>query len=213
MERIAGVRVPDGPLADAATARVRSGADDVLFHHSRRVFVLGTLRGRLRGLVADPELLYVAAMCHALGLVPGLRRRDRRFELDGAELARQLLLEAGRSHADARVVWLAVALHTTPEVPAELEPEVSLLAAGVDADLRGDGLAEVEPEAVRALLAAHPRHRFPQRFAALLADGVRDRPAGATSTLADDVLAALDPARPRPDPLAALAGAPWPTGP
>ncbi|GAA1841326.1 HD domain-containing protein [Microlunatus capsulatus] len=213
MERIAGVRVPDGPVAAAATARVRGTADEVLFHHSRRVFVLGTLRGRRRGLVADPELLYVAAMFHALGLAPGLRSRSRRFELDGAELARQFLLEAGRSHADARAVWLAVALHTTPEVPAGLEPEVALVAAGVDADLRGDGLAEVEPEAVRALLAAHPRHRFPQRFAALLADGVRDRPAGTTSTLADDVLGALDPTRPRPDPLAALSCDPWPASP
>ncbi|SDT32817.1 hypothetical protein SAMN04488543_3762 [Friedmanniella luteola] len=208
MEWIAGVRLPDAPVAAAADALVRGTGDAALFHHGRRVFVLGTLRGRRHGQVADPELLYVAALVHALGLVPAHRTPGRRFELDGADLAARLLLDAGRGHADVRTGWLAVALHTTPEVPAGLEPEVALVAAGVDADLWGDGLADVEPELLRALLTAHPRRDFGERYAALLVAGVRDRPPTRTSTLADDVL--TDPSRPRPDPLAALTRPAWP---
>jgi hypothetical protein len=70
-------------------------------------------------------------MFHDLGLTPKYRRTDQRFELDGADAARTFLLAHGHSHDEARKVWLAVALHTTPEIPDRLEPEIALLIAGV----------------------------------------------------------------------------------
>ena len=65
-ETIAGITVPDSPLAAQATELVRDTAGDLLFHHSRRVFLFGSLQGRRLGLRADPELLYVGAMFHDL---------------------------------------------------------------------------------------------------------------------------------------------------
>jgi HD superfamily phosphodiesterase len=91
-----------------------------LFDHSRRVFLFATLKGRYRGIEADPELLYVGAMFHDLGLTEHYRRTDQRFEVDGADLAREFLLDHGRSAAHARAVWLGIALHTTPGVPNHL---------------------------------------------------------------------------------------------
>src|SRR5919202_385354 len=111
---IAGVAITDSAAAGPATDLVREAADDLLFHHSRRVFLWGTLKGRYRGLEADPDLLYVGAMFHDLGLTEGYRTRSRRFEVDGAETARTFLLDHGYSEADARQVWYAIALHTTP---------------------------------------------------------------------------------------------------
>ena len=44
-ETIAGITVPDSPLAAQATELVRDTAGDLLFHHSRRVFLSGSLQG------------------------------------------------------------------------------------------------------------------------------------------------------------------------
>lgn len=67
-ETIAGITIPDTPLVAAATDLVRRVTDDLLYHHSRRVFLFGALQGQRRGLSPDPELLYVGAMFHDLGL-------------------------------------------------------------------------------------------------------------------------------------------------
>ncbi|MDX6373951.1 MAG: hypothetical protein QOD98_2939, partial [Nocardioidaceae bacterium] len=87
----AGVSVPDTKLARAATEWVRSSTSDLVYHHSRRVFWFGSLQGRNRDLSFDPELLYIGAMFHDLGLNEEFRRSGRRFEVDGADEARRFL--------------------------------------------------------------------------------------------------------------------------
>ena len=136
-EIIAGVLIPDSAVVREATELVGAATDELLFNHSRRAYLWGMLHGVRLGLEPDPELLYVAAMFHDLGLTPKFRRTDQRFELDGADAARTFLLEHGYSHDAARKVWLAVALHTTPEIPDRLEPEIALLIAGVATDVVG----------------------------------------------------------------------------
>lgn len=58
--QVAGITVPDTPLVREVTEYIRDVEDDLLFHHSRRVFFFGALQGRRRGLQPDLELLYVA---------------------------------------------------------------------------------------------------------------------------------------------------------
>src|SRR5687768_8101266 len=99
-EVIAGVVVPDTELVRAATALVREVADDTVFHHSRRVFLWGSLKAAARGLDVDPELAYVGGLFHDLGLTTAHASRDRRFEIDGAEVARTFLVEHGRPGED-----------------------------------------------------------------------------------------------------------------
>lgn len=72
-ENIAGVPVPDTPLVRAITAYVRDSEDDLLFHHSRRLFLFGALQGRRRGLAPNLELLYAGAMFHDIGLAERCR--------------------------------------------------------------------------------------------------------------------------------------------
>ncbi len=84
---------------------------------------MGILRAAARGLDVDPELAYVGGLFHDLGLTAAHATKDRRFEIDGAEAARTFLLDHGRTEAEARTAWLAIALHTTPEVPHHLAPE------------------------------------------------------------------------------------------
>jgi hypothetical protein len=52
------IAIPDSALARDTTAFVRGIESDLLYHHSVRVFVFGSLQGRRRGLAYDPELLH-----------------------------------------------------------------------------------------------------------------------------------------------------------
>ena len=118
------------------------------------------------GLQPDLELLYVGAMFHDLGLTEQYRTSSLRFEVDGANAAREFLLQHGVDAADARKVWLGIALHTTPGVPEFLEPETALVTAGVETDVIGIDREELSPEAIAAVTAAHPRPDFKNRILA-----------------------------------------------
>ena len=135
----AGIYVPDTKLAREATELVREGAGELIYHHSRRVYFFGSLQGRNRDLGFDPELLYIAAMFHDLGLDERFRRSGRRFEVDGAGQARRFLQAHGVPDDSVRRVWPAIALHTTPGIPEFMEPEVALVTAGVEYDARVRG--------------------------------------------------------------------------
>ena len=88
---IAGIQIPDSALAKATTEYIRDVESDLLYHHSRRVFLFGALSGERKQLAYNPELLYVGAMFHDLGLVEGHRSDDERFEVDGANAAAAFL--------------------------------------------------------------------------------------------------------------------------
>ena len=139
IETVAGIRVPDSALAREVTEFIRDVEDDLLFNHSRRVFFFGALQGLRRGLQPDLELLYVGAMFHDLGLTERYRTSTIRFEVDGADAARDFLTRHGVDNADADKVWLGIALHTTPGVPEFMAPEIALIQAGVEVDVVGVG--------------------------------------------------------------------------
>ena len=193
IETVAGVRVPDSALAREVTEFIRDVEDDLLFNHSRRVFFFGALQGLRRGLQPDLELLYVGAMFHDLGLTERYRTSTIRFEVDGADAARDFLTRHGVDNADADKVWLGIALHTTPGVPEFMAPEVALLQAGVEVDVVGVGREQLAPEALAAVTAAHPRPQFKQRILAAFNDGMKHRPHTTFGTMNADVLAHFDP--------------------
>jgi hypothetical protein len=187
-DRIADVDIPDSALAKEATELVRDIADPLLYDHSRRVYLFGALRGRRLGLDFDPELLYVGAMFHDLGLTAGYRTSQQRFELDGADAARDFVLRHGLSADHARIVWTAIALHTTPGIPTRMEPEVALVTAGVELDVLGLGLDDIPTEARTAVVAAHPRPDFKRRILRAFTEGIEHRPQTTFGNVKADVL-------------------------
>jgi HD superfamily phosphodiesterase len=210
IETIAGIAIPDSALVREATDFVRNAEDDVLFHHSRRVFLFGALHGRRLGLQPDPELLYVGAMFHDLGLTARYDTSTQRFEMDGADAARDFLLEHGVRQSDADKVWLGIALHTTPEVTERLDPETALLAAGVKTDVVGVGREKLTTEAIDAVTAAHPRPDFKNRILAAFNDGMKHRPDTTFGTMNDDVLAHFDPTFKRGNLVDSIFNSTWP---
>lgn len=199
IQTIAGIEIPDTTMVRAATEYIRDAEDDLLFDHSRRVFLFGALRGQRLGLKPDLELLYVGAMFHDLGLTARYRASSLRFEVDGANAARDFLLQHDVDPADARKVWLAIALHTTPGVPQFLEPEIALVNAGVEVDVVGIAREQLSPEAIAAVTSAHPRPDFKNRILAAFNDGMKHRPDSTFGTMNADVLAHFDPTFKRQD--------------
>ena len=210
IQSIAGIAIPDSALVREATDFIRDAEDDLLFDHSRRVFLFGALQGRRLGLRPDLELLYVGAMFHDLGLTERYRTSSLRFEVDGANAARDFLLQHGVDAADARKVWLGIALHTTPGVPQFLEPETALVTAGVETDVIGIDRDELSPEAIAAVTAAHPRPDFKNRILAAFNDGMKHRPDSTFGTMNDDVLAHFDPTFQRQDFVGLILNNSWP---
>jgi HD domain len=206
---IAGVAIPDSALAREATELVRDVESDLLYHHSLRVFVFGSLQGRRRELAYDPELLYVAAMFHDLGLVEGYRSADDRFEVDGANAARDFLAERGVPAEAVSIVWDAIALHTTPGIPEHKEPEVALVTAGVELDVLGLGYDDISDAQREEILGALPRVDFKQRIIEAFGAGVAHKPHAAFSTVKDDVLERTQPGYRRPNFCDAILGSPF----
>jgi len=190
-QHVAGIAIPDTPLVREITEYIRDTEDELLFNHSRRVFLFGAPQGHRRGLQPDPELLYAGAMFHDIGLTADYRTSMLRFEVDGANAAQDFLLERGVDGAAAHKVWLSIALHTTPGVPEFLEPEIALVTAGVETDVLGIGRDDLSAEAIEAVTAAHPRPDFKNRILRAFTDGMKHRPRSTFGTVNADVLQPL----------------------
>ncbi|HEY1971867.1 MAG TPA: HD domain-containing protein [Pseudonocardia sp.] len=208
-DTIAGVPIPDSRLVREATELVREAATPLLYHHSRRVFLFGMLQGQHRGLNPDPELLYVGAMFHDLGLTDKYRTRHQRFEVDGADEARRFLISHGIADEAARRVWTGIALHTTPGIPEFMEPEIALVTAGVETDVLGIGYHDLDQAAIEAVTAAHPRPDFKRQILAAFTGGFADRPDTTFGTVNADVLAHFVPGFERTDFVQVIQGNAW----
>ena len=208
MSSIAGIEIPDGKLATEATELVRDLTDDLIYDHSRRVFLFGSLSGQ--ELKYDPELLYVGAMFHDLGLTAGYRGSQQRFEIDGADAAADFLRTHGLADEQTQLVWTAIALHTTPEVPQHMAPEIALVTAGVEADVLGLGLDKISTAARAEVVAAHPRPDFKNRILQAFTQGIEHRPATTFGNVKADVLDRFVPGFERTNFVDVILGSAWP---
>jgi hypothetical protein len=196
---IAGIPIPDSRIAREATELVRDVSTQLLFDHSRRVFLWGSLQGEQLGLDYDPELLYVGAMFHDIGLLEGHRSEHERFEIDGANAARGFLERHGLPEERVMTVWESIALHTTREIPRYKQPEVRLVNWGVEYDIPGRHFDDLTARQRDDVIAAHPRPGFKEGILEALAEGVRDKPETASATWQADILEVSLPGYVRPN--------------
>src|ERR1700757_3599776 len=174
---VAGVVIPDSTLAREVTELVKDTESPLLFHHSSRVYYWGALTGKRRGLRFDPELLYAGAMFHDMGLTPQYAGADRRFEVDGANVARDFLHSHGIAERDVETVWTAIALHTTPGIPQYMHPVVALVTAGVEMDVLGIDYTSFTDADRNAVVQAFPRRaNFKEDILQAFYDGIRHKP-------------------------------------
>ena len=172
---------------------MRDTESPLLFHHSSRVFYWGALTGVRRGLTVDAELLYAGAMFHDVGLTYRHSSANERFEVDGANAARDFLRGHGISQQDIDTVWTAIALHTTPGIPQHMHPVIALVTAGVEMDVLGIAYSEFRDAEREAVVQAHPRSsRFKEDIIQAFYDGIRPKPHTTFGNVKADVLADKD---------------------
>ncbi|SNT33225.1 metal dependent phosphohydrolase [Granulicella rosea] len=204
------IAVPDSKLAQAITEFIRDTESPLLFHHSSRVFHFGALAGRQRGLSFNPELLYAGAMFHDVGLTPSYSSAHDRFEVDGANAARDFLRQYDIPQRDLDEVWTAIALHTTPGIPQYMAPVVALVTAGVEMDVLGLTYHEFSDEDRNAIVAAHPRTpQFKEDILQAFYDGIHHKPETTFGNVKADVLADKDPRFKRGNFCSVIRNSPW----
>jgi HD domain len=207
---ISGIKVPDTKLAKEITELVRDTESTLLFNHSSRVYYFGALTGQRLALKFDTELLYAGAMFHDMGLVPAYSSAADRFEVDGANAARNFLRSHKISEQDIDHVWTAIALHTTPGIPQYMHPVVALLTSGVEMDVLGIGYSGFTDTDRDAVVQAYPRTaHFKEDILQAFYDGIHHKPDTTFGNVKADVLADKDPNFKRGNFCSVIRSSPW----
>jgi len=143
---ISKVTLPKTPLTSAALTFLTENTRPSTVNHCLRsaAFAL-LLTPRLPQLASiqdtlDTELIVVSVMLHDMGWAtnPELLSTDKRFEVDGAEIARGFVTkETGWDKHKLQLLWDAIALHTTPSIAMFKEAEVVAAHLGITADFLG----------------------------------------------------------------------------
>ncbi|QHW29662.1 HD domain-containing protein [Paenibacillus rhizovicinus] len=196
---IADIKIPDSKLAVEAAELLRDQGDELLWNHSNRVFLFAALKGNLQQVKYDSELLYISSLFHDLGLTPAYRSPDKRFEVDGANAARDFLRSRGVPEESIKLVWDAVALHTSTGIVEYKEAEAALMNFGVGYDVVGKNFDLFSEEIRRQVVEAFPRNQFKQNILHAFLEGFKHKPETTYGTINADVCELLLPGYTRPN--------------
>lgn len=193
LKSVAGINIPDSALAQQATELLLEHGTPFIYNHSLRVFLFSSLNGQRNKAIYDPELLYISAVFHDLGLVPHYSSADKRFEVDGANAARDFLKSHGLPKESLQLVWDAIALHTTIGVAEHKEPEVALLYSGVGLDVMGEGYEHLSEANREAIITAFPRNDFKKNIIPTFFSGFEHKTETTFGNIKADVCAYMIP--------------------
>lgn len=118
------------------------------------------------------ELVVYSNIMHDLGWSQDhtFISKDKRFEVDSADLARSYLEEHNHSNQwdkhRSQLMWDAIALHATPSFAQHKQPEVIIAHYGVMADFFGPALPGglITVEEYKEIVTAFPRIGFRTQF-------------------------------------------------
>jgi len=204
----AGIKVPDTALVHDAMDLSRSLLEPFLFNHVMRSWLFGIVLAESAAIAPDAELLAVAAILHDLGLTERYNGENR-FEVDGANAAREFLKERGISAQQTQLVWDAIALHTTIGVAQYKQPVVALVYHGVGFDVMGDRFEELSEETRTQVVSAFPRDGFKNKILYAFLDGFRHKPETTFGNIKSDVCERYLPGYTRPNFCDLVLQSPW----
>jgi hypothetical protein len=153
---LAGVSVPDSALVSRAIEYARENSEPYLFNHVMRSWLFAVTLAQLKQSAHDGEVLAVATLLHDLGLSKAFYG-PLRFEVEGANAAREFARNAGIDDRRAQLIWDGVALNSTPSIGLHKETEVALCTAGIGLDWGGWGYEALSEAQVAAIVDAFPR--------------------------------------------------------
>ena len=206
----AGVTVPDTKLAREATELVRSSTSDLVHHHSPQGLLVGSVQGRNRGLSFDPELLYVGAMFHDLGLNEQFRRSGRRFEVDIADEAPRFMQGTACRRTASAGCGPPLPCTPHPGSRSSWNPRSAWSPRGVEYDVLGIGYHDIG-EADRAeITALHPRPDFKRNILQAFTEGIAPKPETTFGNVKADVLERFVPGYRRGNFVDIIENSAWP---
>ena len=192
-KNVAGIIIPDSTIATQATELLLEHGTEFIYNHSLRVFLFSSLNARRSNKAHDTELLYVASVFHDLGLTPHYSSPDLRFEVDGANAARDFLKGHGIAQDKLQLVWDTIALHTTIGVAEHKENEVALMYSGVGLDVMGEGYENLSANHREEIVSAFPRNDFKKKIIPTFFGGFEHKTETTFGNIKADVCAFMMP--------------------
>ena len=172
------LELPQTPLSFEVLDFVTRNASAPIWNHSIRSYLFARLVARERRLVAgrdyDADLLFCACALHDIGLTQA-GDRGHRFEVDGADLAAELLTRRGLPTAQVDIVWQAIALNTSPGIVERRGAVCELTLAGVVVDFGGPS-AFISDATAAAIHDVYPRLAIGRALAEAIALQAAGRP-------------------------------------
>jgi HD domain len=172
---LAGILVPDTPIVTRAIEYAREHCEPYLFNHMMRSWLFSAAIAQLKGTPHDPEVLAVATVLHDIGLAKAFSG-PLRFEVEGANAAREFARAQGMVEGRAQLIWNGVALNSTPSIALYMQDEVALCTMGIGLDWGGFGYDTLTQTQVAAVLDAFPRLQMKQQFTRDVCRIVESRP-------------------------------------
>lgn len=167
---------PDSVTAAAALEVATAYHSPALLNHSLRAYVWAAARGTAEDIAFDPELLYVAALFHDIGLVPAFDSHTVAFEEAGGHVAQVFAAGAGWPAQRREHLADVIGRHMWPHVEVSTDPEGHLLARATATEVVGKE-ADDYPAAFRAeVLERYPRLDLSEQFLACFQDQAARKP-------------------------------------
>lgn len=185
-KQIAGVKIPDTALAKEATGIARAAEPVEIFNHSLRTYLFAELVAKAKNVDHDAEVVYVASILHDTGLSAKYMSAKFPFEVDGANVAGELLKKHGVTNDRSNLSWDAIALHDNGGIAQHKQPEVMLVNSGVNADFGAyqDIIARAD---IQRVLDAAPRTHFVDVFLDAVTAVARRKPFACAHSFVADV--------------------------
>jgi hypothetical protein len=204
---LGGITVMDTPLTTGAMDYARAQSEPFLFNHAVRSWLFAVRLGQLQGIPHDAEVVAVGSLLHDLGLTDCCTG-PKRFEIAGADAARDFAREQGLDDRRVQLIWDSVALNSTPSIGLYKEAEVALCTAGIGLEF-GFQYDRIPPKEMKSILAAFPRLDMKRRFADSVCRIVRTKPETTYDNFAGDFGERFVPGYKRPSTVDFLMNAPF----
>lgn len=150
-------KIPDTPSCVGALEVARAYCSPALLNHSVRAYVWAAAYGSEHGIGFDPELMWVAAMFHDIGLVTEFDNRTVGFDHASGHVAWVYGAGAGWPVARRERLAEAVIAHMLDEVDVAADPEGFLLERSTSMDISGRYMDDFPTDFKAEVLKRWPR--------------------------------------------------------
>jgi HD domain len=169
------LQIPDSRFAREAEELLRMSSPDFLTNHCYRSYAWAVALAEHDRVRFDPELLYIAALLHDLGLVDRFDTGGC-FEEDGARVAADLAAVEGWSAERTEALAEAIRLHVAVESAIDDGPEAYLLWHATALDVTGSRHGDLASTVLTGVVDAYPWLDFKRAFTGLIVDQAARKP-------------------------------------